>query len=52
MPLVRASPEFVGLARTGGIAQIKMIELTAGQSPASHPAAKPEWMESRCRIGA
>jgi len=39
----------MGLARTKGIAQIKCIKLTAGQSPASHPAAKPEWVESSFR---
>ena len=31
-----------GRARTKGIAQIKMDQLTAGRSPASHPAAKPQ----------
>jgi predicted nucleic acid-binding protein len=35
-------PVFMGVARTKGIAQIKNGKFTAGRSPASHPAAKPQ----------
>jgi hypothetical protein len=40
----------MGLARTRGIAQIKINQPTARQSLASHPAAKPELMKLSSRI--
>jgi hypothetical protein len=46
-----SAPTFLAKGRTKGLAQNLKGGLTARQSLASHPAAKPELSESSFRIG-
>jgi hypothetical protein len=49
-PLVRPLAQRWGEARTRGLAPISKFITTAGQSPASHPAAKPQHRPSYLRL--